>query len=99
MGIQIPIDEHQIADFCRRHHIRKLALFRSVLRDDFGPQSDVSMQVKFEPGHAPSQAFFDLETELSAIVGSRVDLSTPGFLSRYMHETVPDEAEVLYDAA
>lgn len=54
MGIRIPIDEHQIADFCRRHHIRKLALFGSVPRDDFGPQSDVGLQVEFEPGHTTS---------------------------------------------
>ena len=49
----IPIDRERIASFCRRHHIRKLAFFGSVLRADFRPDSDVDVLVDFEPGHAP----------------------------------------------
>ncbi|MGH9816774.1 MAG: nucleotidyltransferase family protein, partial [Candidatus Acidiferrales bacterium] len=47
------VDKAKIADFCRRHHIRRLALFGSVLRDDFTPGSDVDVLVEFEPGHVP----------------------------------------------
>jgi uncharacterized protein len=99
MAVQIPIDRHQIAEFCRQHHIRRLALFGSVLRDDSSPQSDVDVLVEFEPGHVPGFAFFSLEEELSAILGRRVDLNTAGFLSKYFREEVLGEAEVLYDAA
>jgi uncharacterized protein len=82
-----------------RHHIRKLALFGSVLRDDFGPNSDVDILVEFESGHVPGLAFFDMEAELSHHIGRQVDLNTPPFLSQYYRDTVLVEAEVLYDAA
>src|SRR5262249_20322115 len=55
---KLAIPTHQLEVFCRRHHIRKLALFGSVLRDDFGPDSDVDVLVEFEPGHVPGLAFF-----------------------------------------
>ncbi|SRR6266498_5406668 len=96
---QIPIDQAKIADFCRRHHIRKLAFFGSVLRDDFRPDSDVDVLVEFEPGHVPGLAFFSMEAELSAILGHKVDLNTPRFLSRYFRDQVQAEAEVQYEQA
>ena len=77
----IEISQDQIADFCRRHHILKLSLFGSVLRDDFGPHSNVDVLVEFEPGHVPGLAFFSMEEELSKILGRKVDLNTIGFLS------------------
>lgn len=95
--IQVPLGA--IADFCRRHHIRRLALFGSVLRDDFRPDSDVDVLVVFEPDHIPGLAFFDMQDELSEIVGRRVDLNTPGFLSPYFRDQVIADADVLYDAA
>ncbi len=95
--IKVPKD--QLAEFCKRHHVRRLALFGSVLRDDFGPDSDVDVLVEFEPGHTPGLAFFAMQDELSAIVGRRVDLNTPGFLSRYFRDRVMSEAENLYVAA
>lgn len=96
--IQIPVDKEKIADFCRRHHIRKLAFFGSVLRDDFSPDSDVDVLVEFEPGHVPGLAFFSMEAELSGTLGRRVDLNTVGFLSRYFAERVVQEAEPEYVA-
>lgn len=96
---QISIDQDQLADFCRRHHIRKLALFGSVLRDDFGPDSDVDVLVEFEPGHVPGLAFFSIEAELSEILGRKVDLNTPQFLSRYFRDDVRKEAKVQYEQA
>ena len=95
--ITVPRDE--IAAFCRRHHIRRLALFGSVLRDDFTPESDVDVLVEFEPGHTPGLAFITIQDELSQLLGQKVDLNTPGCLSPYFRQEVLDEAEVLYDAA
>ena len=92
----VKIHGKQIADFCRRHHIHKLSLFGSVLRDEFGPDSDIDVLVEFEPGHIPGLAFFGMEKELSEILGHKVDLNTPNFLSRYFREHVLAEAEVQY---
>ena len=99
MSARIAVDRGQIAAFCRRHHIRRLALFGSVLRDDFGADSDVDVLVEFEPGHVPGLAFISMEAELSRIIGRRVDLNTPGFLSPYIKDRVMKEAEVEYAAA
>ncbi|MBK9715218.1 MAG: nucleotidyltransferase family protein [Kouleothrix sp.] len=95
----IRIDQARIADFCRRHHIRKLAFFGSALRDDFRPDSDVDVLVEFEPGQVPGLAFFSIEAELSTLLGRRVDLNTPQFLSRYFRDEVLAEAEVQYEQA
>jgi predicted nucleotidyltransferase len=99
MSPKLTIDRTRIADFCRRHHIRRLALFGSVLREDFGPASDIDVLVEFEPGHVPGLAFFSMQEELSQLLGRSVDLNTSGFLSRYFRKTVEDEAEPLYVAA
>ncbi len=96
---RIDIPKGQIAEFCRRNHIRRLALFGSVLRDDFSPDSDVDVLVEFEPGTRIGLRFFALELELSQMLGHKVDLNTPGFLSRYFRDQVLAEAEVQYDAA
>jgi predicted nucleotidyltransferase len=96
---RIAIDQEKLAGFCRRHRIRRLAFFGSVLRDDFSPQSDVDVLVEFEPGHVPGLAFFSLEQELSELLGRKADLNTPGFLSPYFRDEVMSGAEVLYDAA
>jgi predicted nucleotidyltransferase len=96
MSRNISLPQDQIADFCRRHHIRRLALFGSVLGDDFGPESDLDVLVEFAPGHTPGFAFFAMEEELSTIVGRKVDLNTPGFLSRYFRDKVIAEAEVQF---
>jgi predicted nucleotidyltransferase len=93
--IQISVDRERIVDFCRRHHIRTLALFGSVLRDDFDLGSDVDVLVQFEDGYTPGWELFDLEQELSAIIGRVVDLNTPGFLSRSFRQRVLDEAQIL----
>jgi uncharacterized protein len=98
VAIQIPVDLERVADFCRRYHIRSLAVFGSVLRDDFRPDSDVDVLVQFEDGHTPGWELFDLEEELSAILGRRVDLNTPGFLSRSFRQRALDEAQLLYAA-
>ncbi len=95
---KISIPKEQIAEFCRKHYIRKLALFGSVLRDDFRPDSDVDVLVEFEPDHIPGlMRFAGMEIELSELLGGRkVDLNTPKFLSPYFRDQVLAEAEVYY---
>ncbi len=95
---KVPISKEKIAEFCRRHYIRKLALFGSVLRDDFAVGSDVDVLVEFEPGHTPGLEFFGMEAELSGILGRKVDLNTPQFLSRHFRNGALAEAEVQYVA-
>ena len=96
----IDVPKEQIAEFCRRNHIRRLSLFGSVLRDDFGPDSDVDVLVEFEPGaRVGLLRLAGMEIELGDLLGHKVDLNTPGFLSRYFRDQVLAEAEVQYDAA
>ena len=100
MAAKIALDKEKIADFCRRHHIKRLALFGSVLRDDFRPDSDVDMLVEFEPGQTPGLIrLAGMEIELSTLVGRKVDLRTPAEISRYFRNRVLESAEVQYDAA
>lgn len=99
MALRIPIDRQAVEAFCRRHRVRRLAFFGSVLRDDFTPTSDVDVLVEFEPGHVPGLAFFAMERELSGILGRKADLNTPGFLSRFFRDQVLAEAETQYVAA
>jgi predicted nucleotidyltransferase len=94
----IEVDRQRVAAFCRRNRIRRLALFGSVLREDFGPNSDVDVLVEFEDGHVPGLAFFAMERELSEILGREVDLNTPRFLSRHFRDAVLAEAEDQYAA-
>lgn len=98
MTTQIRVDVESVTRFCRRHHIRRLAVFGSALRDDFRPDSDVDILVEFEDGYTPGWELFDLEDELSTMLGRCVDLNTPGFLSRSFRQRAIDEAEVLYAA-
>ena len=93
----IEIPDAKIADFCHRHHIRKLSFFGSVLRNDFRSDSDVDVLVEFEPEHVPG--FFrlhDMEEELSSILGRSTDLRTPQDLSRYFRDEVIANSMVLY---
>lgn len=96
--IKIALPKEKIADFCRRHHIRKLAAFGSALREDFRPDSDLDVLVEFDPEHTPGLAFSGMEQELSELLGRKVDLNTPQFLSPYFRDKVLAEAEVQYAA-
>ncbi len=94
---RIFIPEKELADFCRRNHIRKLSLFGSVLRDDFGPESDVDVLVEFEPGHTPGLALIRMQDELSLLLGGRtIDLVTAKFLNKRIRDKVITEAAVQY---
>lgn len=96
MNENIALPKDKIADFCRRHHIRRLAVFGSALRDDFAIDSDVDVLVEFQKGQEPGFAFFDMQDELSELLCRKVELYTPNFLSRYFRDTVLTEAEVQY---
>ena len=99
MSMKIEISQEKIAAFCRRHHIRRLAFFGSVLRNDFTPESDVDVLVEFDTGHTPGLAFFAMQRELSEIFGRKTDLNTPMDLSPYFRQEVLAEAQTVYGAA
>jgi hypothetical protein len=95
-GIQF--DRERLAEFCRRHGVAKLSLFGSILRDDFGPESDIDVLVEFR---GPTPSLFDLggmQVELSELFGREVDLKTPGFISRHFRDQVLREARTQYAA-
>lgn len=99
--LPINVPTEKIAAFCRRHHIRKLAFFGSVLRDDFGPASDIDVLVEFEPDHIPGLIRLSgMEIELGELLGGRkADLNTAKTLSPYFRERVLEEARVEFLAA
>jgi uncharacterized protein len=101
MRAKIKIPQADMADFCQRYHIRKLALFGSVLRDDFQPDSDIDVLVEFEPGHVPGFIrLAGIELALSELLGRRkVDMNTPMGLSPYFRDEVLAEAELCYAQA
>jgi predicted nucleotidyltransferase len=98
IGERPEIPKEVVENFCRKHHIRKMSIFGSYLREDFGPESDIDFLVEFDPRHVPS--LFDvvgMEIELSELLnGRKVDLRTPQDLSRYFRDEVVAEAEVQY---
>ncbi len=99
MTLKLKIPRKRVAEFCRKNSIRKLAMFGSALREDFTGDSDIDVLVEFEPGTHVGLDFFRMEGELSEVLGRKVDLNTPGFISRDFRETVRREAEVIYDSA
>jgi predicted nucleotidyltransferase len=97
---KINIPRERLADFCKTNRIQKFALFGSVLREDFSPSSDVDILVEFAPdARVGLIRLAALEIELGEILGRKVDLNTPGFLSRHYRDRILAEAEVQYDAA
>ena len=99
-SLAIEVPEDRIREFCASHHIRSLALFGSVLRDDFTPDSDLDVLVEFEPGYCVGLiTFAGMANELSDLLGRQVDLNTPAGLSAYFRNEVLAEAEMLYVSA
>ena len=100
MSPQVVIDRARLAEFCRRHHIRKLSFFGSVLGETFRPDSDVDVLVEFEPEHVPGLlALAGMEIELSELLGRKADVRTAEDLSRYFRDEVVAKAQLLYAAA
>ena len=93
--IEIPADK--IADFCRRHHIRSLSIFGSVLREDFRPDSDADVLVEFEPeAQVGFIALSQMQRELSELLQRPVDLVPKEGLKPKIREAVLSSAEVVY---
>jgi predicted nucleotidyltransferase len=93
----IGLTPQQLETFCQKYHIRSLAFFGSVLRADFGPQSDIDVLVEFEPEHTPGFDFFLIEAELSRLMGRKVDLQTANFLSPDIRQSALAEAVTAYE--
>ena len=89
----------KLTAFCLRHHIKRMGLFGSAIREDFGPDSDIDVLVEFEPGKVPGFNFFSIQEELSRLFGRTINLNTPGSLSDYFRDQVISETQLLYDAA
>jgi predicted nucleotidyltransferase len=97
--IKLPVSSQELARLCKRYHIRRLAFFGSVLRDDFNSNSDVDVLVEFEEGHIPGLDFIDIQDELSELLGGReIDLVTAKFLNHRIRDRVLKEARVAYGA-
>ncbi len=99
MSLMMSADlHHNLTLFCKRNHIRRLALFGSVLRPDFANDSDIDVLVEFETNHVPGLlGLARLEQALSHLFGGRkVDLNTPGFLSLPMRQAI--QTQVVYEA-
>ncbi len=98
MSSRIPVDQDRIAEFCRRHHVRRLALFGSVLREDFRPDSDIDVLVEFEPDTFVGFRIVEMEDELTQILGRKVDLVTARALNHRIRGRVLEEAQTQYAA-
>ncbi len=95
--IKIDISGEKLARFCKRNHIRKLSIFGSALRENFGPDSDIDLLVEFDPDNIPGLIrLAGMENELSEILGRKVDIRTAQDLSRYFRQDVIKSAEVQY---
>ena len=94
-NVRLPKEE--IAAFCRRHHIRRLSLFGSVLTDQFGPESDVDVLVAFAAEHSLGWDILDLEQELARILGvRRIDLVNEKYLNPRLRDPILATAQVQY---
>jgi len=91
------IPQEELKTFCRKHHITKMSLFGSALRDELKPESDIDILVEFDQNHVPG--LFDLagmEIDMSEMIGRKVELRTPAELSRYFRDDVLKNAKVEY---
>ena len=93
--INIPIN--WIESFCKNHHIVKLALFGSVLTNQFSEKSDIDILIEFDPNHVPGLfSFVEMKEELSTNLGRDVDLRTPEDISKLFRNDVIQQAYLVY---
>lgn len=89
----------ELAEFCRKNHIRRLSLFGSAVSGRLGPDSDIDLLVEFEQGQTPGLfSIVRMETELGEVFGRKVDLRTPDDLSRYFRDEVMRNAQLEYQS-
>ena len=100
MSLKIDLSEDKIKDFCQHNRIRRLSLFGSVLREDFGPESDIDVLVEFEPGaNVGLITLAGMEIELGQILGYKVEIHTVKGLNPHFRDEALDQAEVQYEQA
>ena len=100
MRVKIDVPKEEIAAFCRRNHIRRLAFFGSALRDDFTPESDVDVLVEFEPGaRVGLMTLAGMEIELTRLLGHTAEMHTVKGLNPHLRDAVLEQAEVQYEYA
>lgn len=100
MVANLNVSTEQIADLCRKYYIRRLSLFGSVLRDDFGPASDVDMLIEFQAGHIPGWEIVDIEQDFSRLFcGRKVDILNPKYLNRHLKARILQSAVMQYEAS
>lgn len=92
----LEVDNGKLESLCREYHVKRLAVFGSVLKGADTPGSDLDLLVEFEPGKTPGFAYFHLQDKLSYLFGQTVDLNTPAFLSRYFRDEVVRTARNVY---
>jgi len=93
------ISQNELAEFCRKNHIKKLSVFGSAIRDQLGPDSDIDLLVEFEKDHTPGLfSIIRMEMELAEILGRKVDVRTAEDLSRYFRDEVVQNAQLQYQA-
>lgn len=88
-----------LAELCRKHHIKRLAFFGSVLRDDFGPDSDVDLLYEFEEGHTPGWGIVDVIDDFAAFFGRPVDMISFKYINPRLRARILADAQVQYEAA
>ncbi len=95
---RIGVSEPELAAFCEKHHIVKLSVFGSAVRDVLRPESDVDVLVRFDPQHVPGYLrLFEIEEELASLFGGRkIEMVTEKFLDPRIRDDVVAEAEVQY---
>ncbi|NJN92853.1 MAG: nucleotidyltransferase family protein [Anaerolineales bacterium] len=95
--VKVEIPQEQLTDFCHRYHVRELALFGSVLRDDFRPDSDIDVLVEFEPeARITLLTLSGMQIELAEILQRPVDLVLRDSLKPLIRESVLSSAETIY---
>ena len=101
MNPQVSVSKKALTNFCLEHGTRRLAIYGSALRDDFGPDSDIDLLVEFGPDRIPGLlGVASMELSLSELfAGRKVDLRTAEDLSPYFRQEVLDRAEVQYAQA
>ncbi len=97
---RLPVTREQLAEFCRRHHIVEFALFGSVTRDDYRPDSDIDVMLAYGPDADQGiQEYLELKEELAAMFGREVDVMTKGPIANpYRRASIEKDLTVIYAA-
>lgn len=96
---KLPITEGQLAEFCRKHRIQQMSVFGSVLREDFGPDSDVDFLVEFAPDSHLGWGIVAVCDELEQLIGRHVDMVNPKYLKQRIRKSVLESAQLVYSNA